>query len=410
MQPHFKNAYHWDIATCLKINPNDPTVLLPKADPDFAPMDENILLWDTWQLENKDGQWVSFNGWHILFCLCTTIDHREEEIVERWEDRNNTAFIGSFVSRDGYSWKYNGRVLDPSCDIRPYEWSGSTRLENNHGDISLFYTSVSEKEQIPSLVRGRIVTSAEGVAFEGMTETIELIRPDELHEASIIQNQYAALRDPRPFHDPETGEDYLIYEIDLPQKRGEYPVDDDARGHLPPDMQGLGNRWATGGIGISRAIGGDYTNLEHLPPLLTSFGSCVQTERPKMIYHNGKYYLFTITHGSMFCDGVTGSDGLYGFVSDSLFGERVPMNGSGQVILNRKESPQEAYSYDIGKGEDGGFYASYFLDKVMLPDGSYRIGGTLGDTAEIAIERYNSYVIGNIGTAVYPVVADVSYD
>lgn len=403
---NIKAKSRWTVADTLKINPNDLTTLMPRADPNFVPMDENILLWDTWQLEDKAGKWISFNGWHVIFCLCTTIDDRAKEINDRWKNRNDTAFIGYFYSRDGSSWKYGGRVLNPSCDIRPYEWSGSTRLEDNTGNITLFYTSTSKTEQIPSMVKGRIVTTDEDVSFEGMDTTIELIHPDGLHEANILQNPYAALRDPRPFVDPKTGETYLIYEIDQPNKRGEYPVDDASKGYLPPEYELQGNRWASGGIGISLAVNGDFTKLVHLNPLLTSFGSCVQTERPKMIHYKGKYYLFTITHHDMFDEGVNGADGLYGFVSDSLFGEFKPINGSGQIVLNPPDDPQMCYSHDIGVAKDM-IAASYFLDTVNDGKGSYRIGGTLGDTVEIAIVDRNSYIVGNLGMAFYPVDHDV---
>lgn len=402
-----KRTSHWTIENCLEINPNNPITKLPKVDIKFPVMDENILLWDTWHLEDYHRKPVSVNGWHIIFCLCTTIEHREEDIVDRWKNRNATAFIGYFYSRDGSNWEYGGRVLSPSCDIRPYEWSGCTLLDDDRGNLTVYYTSTSDYEQIPAFVKGKIETSDEGVTFKGLDKTVEMLHPDGFHAATPVQNPFASFRDSSPFVDPKDGKTYLLYGIDCPWTRGEFDVDDNSKGNLPPSELAVGNKWATGGIGISHAVHGDFTKLVQLPPLLSAFGACVQTERPKLIYHNKKYYLFFITHHDMFAEGIDGADGLYCMVSDSLFGKYEPVNGSGQLLLNDPSSNMSGYSWDAVLAGDR-WFAPYFIDHVPADDGTFRIGGTLGDTPEFTLDGTEGSFIGTVGYGFYPVDYDVT--
>ncbi|WP_183133200.1 glycoside hydrolase family 68 protein, partial [Pseudomonas savastanoi] len=43
-----------------------------------------------------------------------------------------------------------------------------------------------------------------------------------------------------------------------------------------------------------------------------------QTERPHYVFQDGKYYLFTISHKFTYAEGLTGPDGVYGFVGEHL--------------------------------------------------------------------------------------------
>lgn len=404
---------YWTLAQALKINPSDPTVTTPPIPYDFPVMDSKHRIWDTMQLTDFNNQVTLINGWQVIFCLTVDYDTDAETrpLLDVWNNRNSSAYIAIYISKDGGEWQYKGRLLEKSADIRPYEWSGSMYLEDKSGEVLVVYTSVNDKQQIPSFSRGRIHISDDGVLTKsGFTKTTEIVHPDGYTEATPAQNVFAGFRDMKLFSDPITGRLFATVEIDGAWDRGSKEVESENLGWLPPEQAGHypGNKFLTGGIGLYEITDLEKMTIKRLGVLLSAFGTCEQTERPMLSYDydSGLYYLWTITHNDKFADGVKGVDGLYGFVSDDLFsGNFVPMNGGGLVAGCPESQPKSWYSGFPMLGARK--FVSGFLDTIPHPTdaNTFRIGGTLSPTWEIVIEGHTSYLTNVLGYGELPVIS-----
>ncbi|EPM64944.1 levansucrase, partial [Pseudomonas syringae pv. actinidiae ICMP 18886] len=107
-------------------------------------------------------------------------------------------------------------------------------------------------------------------------------------------------------------------------------------------------------------------------------------------FQDGKYYLFTISHKFTYAEGLTGPDGVYGFVGEHLFGPYRPMNASGLVLGNPPEQPFQTYSHCVMPGED------------------YRIGGTEAPTVRILLKGDRSFVQEEYDYGYIPAMKDVT--
>jgi levansucrase len=202
-------------------------------------------------------------------------------------------------------------------------------------------------------------------------------------------------RDPWYFEDPETGDAYVLFEGNTPVPEGSDRCGGD------PDQQAF-----NGSVGIARTRRGEPTHCELLPPLVD--GVCVnqELERPHIVYHEGRYYLFVASHRHTFAPGLDGYDALYGFVADSLFGEYEPLNGSGLVATNPENAPFQAYSW-LAYGHDEEILVTSFLnyfdydrasmdDVAFLPESEQfrRFGGTLAPTLRLGIDGRETWIKG----------------
>src|SRR5207253_10157050 len=135
-----------------------------------------------------------------------------------------------------------------------------------------------------------------------------------------------------------------------------------------------------GNIGITELKDDDYTHPRLLPPLIKADGVNQQLERPHIVVKEGKYYLFTISHQFTYAPGLTGPDGLYGFIGDSLRSDYKPLNGNGLVLANPADNPLQAYSWCVLK--DGSVLS--FINEVKGANGDIREGGTFAPTLRLS--------------------------
>lgn len=116
-----------------------------------------------------------------------------------------------------------------------------------------------------------------------------------------------------------------------------------------------------------------------------------------------EYHLFTISHKYTFGDGVTGPDGVYGFVASKIKGPYAPLNASGLVLGNPPSQPYQTYSHYV---MPNGLVTS-FIDSVPAEDGSYRIGGTEAPTVGIVLKGQRSFIDRVYDYGYIPAMRDV---
>ncbi|PWC13339.1 glycoside hydrolase 68 family protein [Brenneria roseae subsp. americana] len=402
----------WSRADALKVNENDPTTTQPLVRGDFPVMSDEVFIWDTMPLRDMDGNIASVNGWSVIFTLTadrnpTDPEYLDEEgnydITRDWNDRHGRAKMYFWFSRTGKDWIMGGRVMEEGVSPTTREWAGTPILLNERGDVDLYYTAVTPGATIVK-VRGRVVTTENGVEMVGFKKVKSLFEADGKMYQTESQNPYWAFRDPCPFRDPKSGQLYMLFEGNVAGVRGTHVVGPDELGDVPPGYEDAGNsRFQTGCVGIAICRDEDGDDWELLPPLVTAVGVNDQTERPHFVFQDGKYYLFTISHKYTYGDGLTGPDGVYGFVSEDLFGPYVPLNGSGLVLGNPPSQPYQTYSHYV---MPNGLVTS-FIDSVPTGEETYRIGGTEAPTVQIKLKGVQTFVLEEYDYGYIPPMIDV---
>jgi levansucrase len=124
-----------------------------------------------------------------------------------------------------------------------------------------------------------------------------------------------------------------------------------------------------------------------------------QTERPHLVIQpDGTHYLFTISHTFTYAPGLTGPDGVYGWVGPSLRSDYKPLNGSALVLGNPADQPFQQYSEYVMPN----WLVEAFIDRVPLAGGGERSGGTLAPTLRLSVEGSNTYVVEQLGYGFIP--------
>lgn len=401
----------WSRAEALKVKFDDPTTTQPIVPADFPLMSEEVFVWDTMPLRKLDGNTVSVNGWSVIFTL--TADRSPDkykdangdyDINADWNDRHGRAKMCFWYSKDSKNWIFGGRVMAEGVSPTTREWAGTPILINDKGDIELYYTCVTPGAFIAK-VKGKISTNFNGVFLSEFKKVDLLFSADGVYYQTEEQNTYWNFRDPSPFIDPKDGNLYMVFEGNVAGKRGEHVISSEDIGDIPPGYEELGgSKYQTGCIGLAVAKDKHGNDWEILPPLVTAVGVNDQTERPHFVFKDGKYYLFTISHQFTYADGLTGPDGVYGFVSESLFGPYEPLNGSGLVLGNPSTQPFQTYSHYV---MPNGLVTS-FIDSVPLHNGGYRIGGTEAPTVQLKLAGNRTFLVKEFDFGFIPPMENIN--
>ena len=409
----------WTRADVLKIIEDNPATTQPAVPADFPVMRDDLFIWDTMPLRKLDGTVCSVNGYNIIFTLTAIREpekfrtaNNEYDIQSDWDDRHGRAFMGYWYSRDGKSWKYGGRVMKEGVSPTTREWAGTPILIDNQGTIDLYYTCVTPGATIAK-VRGQIQTfgnvkGKQEVEMVNFNNVKPLFSADGKYYQTEQQNQYWNFRDPSPFIDPNDGKLYMVFEGNVAGDRGSHVVGQAEIGDVPAGTPTPpeGSKYQAGciGLAVAKDLSGD--EWEILPPLVTAVGVNDQTERPHYVFQDGKYYLFTISHRFTYSDGLTGPDGVYGFVSENLTGPYRPMNDSGLVLGNPLSQDVQTYSHCVMQN---GLVTS-FIDRVYTKEdkSAYRIGGTEAPTVRIQLDGDTSSVIEVLDYGYIPAMEDIA--
>lgn len=398
----------WTFAAGMKLNVSDPTSQIPLIDQNFPVIDDKHFVWDTWALRDIRGRTIEYKGWKVVMSLVSDRGEGGDNIYDQWHNRNNFSYIAFYYSRSGdtLDWKFGGKVITEGANKRDWQWSGSAMMrDGTDNTVDLFFTSVNgtPNESVVAHVEGKIYADENGVTFAGFDKVEDLFQADGVHYSSVGQNPYRDFRDPHVFINPEDGECYVLFEGDMPGMRGALTITEGEIGTLPPGYtMPAGGVFAAGCIGMGKCLSnwrqGDFSKWSLYDPLISALPVTGQTERPHVVFKDGLTYVFTICHHAFFAPGLTGADGVYGFVShDGIFGKFEPLNGSGLVLANPTSAPFQTYSHFV----DPQGYVIAFIDTLPAlgstdPENpaQYRIGGTQAPTLKLNLKGNSTFIEG----------------
>lgn len=389
----------WTREQAARIERTDETVA-PIIYPPADEIDPDRHIWDTWLLRDRDGSITDLGGYRVVLSLTASDDLLPGK-------RHDVAEIRYYYSADGRSWRDGGPVFGNSDPLGSRQWAGCALHDD--GDVYVYYTAAGRSDepdisyaQRIAVARGGSVGVREdgGPRIEGPWSHEALLDPDGDRYETEAQSlgMIYTFRDPWFFEDPATGETCLLFEANTPVPEGS-----DACGGDPAQQE------FNGSVGLAVSPTGDPTDFRLRAPLLDAICVNQELERPHVVVHDGRYYLFVSSHEHTFAPGVEGFDALYGFVADSLRGEYEPLNGSGLVLTNPGNAPFQAYSWLAYPHREELLVASFFnyydlegrsLDDVALlreEEQFARFGGTLAPTVRLALDGDRTRVVGTLG-------------
>jgi levansucrase len=343
--------------------PLAPEVLIPPVRIErHGTLDPARVYWDMWPLQDADGHRTMLAGRELWMAL--TAPDRGDPALRHFEARIHWLECAS------NDWVDHGPVLPDACVPYEREWAGSALYHD--GTVTLFFTAAGTSVCAGGYQQ-QLWAASSPVGTDGwptgwstpaplVTGYGPHYMPADAHEGA--PGTIKAFRDPAFFRDPADGTDYLAFTASLAGSQSPF----------------------NGAFGLARK-GPDGWAL--IPPALHAEGVNNELERAHLVFHAGSYYAFWSTQTATFADGLGHAPGgLYGMVADSMAGPWRPLNGSGLVLANPADRPQQTYSWFV----DADLTVCSFVD--LLSDGSF--GGvpapllrlTLeGETAGLALER-----------------------
>nr|WP_203950063.1 glycoside hydrolase family 68 protein [Microbispora rosea] len=289
------------------------------AAPRVLPHDD---VWDLWPIQEEDGSTSVVRGRELWMALSApAVGHPEE--------RHDHARL-RLLARGGDGWTDLGHAFADGASPGSREWSGSA-VRRPDGTVSVFYTAAGRRgEARPTFVqtvveaRARLLTDGGRIRLDRAAEHREVLRSDGVtylpaDEIEGGPGRIRAFRDPGWFRDPADGREYLLVAASV----------------------GAGDGYM-GAVALAAAEPGGWSLG---PPLLVADGVNHEIERPHIVVHDGSYYLFFCTQRQAFHPPGSAPTGLYGFVAPSLTGPYTALNGSGLVLRNPVEEPDQAYAW-----------------------------------------------------------------
>lgn len=399
--------------------------------PELPQIEEKLLdgywVWDAWPVRNPGGSVARIGDWYVLVALTAP-----DTLVPG--ARHGRAELRYLISQDGDAWQLGDRLFEPGTAEGNAQWAGSALYDPTTQRLTIFYTGIGYGDIDPSgddefageeqdASTQRIVmtqtqvlaTTDAGLQLGEWGPHRVILEPQgRWYEQQQNADGVWAFRDPWYYQDPLSGRSFLLFTANLafvgiepsaavrfwPTQPGGAP--NFSHGDVPSD-QPTNPILKNGVVGIAVAEGSDLQDWRLLPPLLAAPDVNSQLERPHFVVRDNQYYLFFSSHAFTFADPITGYDGLYGFVSDSLTGLYKPLNGTGLVAANPQSAPYQTYSYVVLPSLQVLSYVGYQnLGSVTLSEISAqseqfkkdRFGGTLAPTFGIAINERGTRVTG----------------
>lgn len=333
----------------------DAGALIPSvASADRSALDPARLYWDMWPVQDTGGQRVTLAGREMWMAL--TAPDRGDPALRHFE-----AKIHWLERKDG-AWHDCGPVL-PSGRPVPYEreWAGSALLDDA-GVLTLFFTAAGTSERAggyqQELWEAHATLGADGWPGD-WSDPAPLVTgygphymPADAHEGEA--GKIKAFRDPAYFRDPADGAEYIAFTASLAGSASAF----------------------NGALGMARRTPSGWVLT---PPCLHAEGVNNELERAHLVFHGKHYYAFWSTQTATFADNLRHAPGgLYGMVAGSMAGPWRPLNGTGLVLANPADRPQQTYSWYV----DASLTVCSFVD--VMPDGSF--GGVPAPLMQLVLD------------------------
>jgi levansucrase len=342
-------------------------------------------IWDLWPVQEKDGSPTVVEGSELWMALSAPAAGHPER-------RHDVARL-RLLANGANGWDDLGPAFGDGTTPGSREWSGSA-VRRADGSVSIYYTAAGHRgEARPSYVqrvieaRPKLVASNGRIGLEDLGEHREVLRAhgpaylpaDELEgtPASI-----RAFRDPGWFRDPADGREYLLVAASVPARGG-----------------------FMGAVALAAEEGGRWSLR---PPVLVADGINHELERPHVVVHESRYYLFLVTQRHNFHPPGSAPTGLYGFVASSLTGPYEPLNGSGLVIRNPSDEPDQAYAWWVLPDLRAMSFVNYRtaegadMRHAAADDARARFGGTIAPVLRLALDGATTAIVAPAVTRSHP--------
>ena len=356
---------------------DQPAAALPViAAADVVPIIPDHDLWDMWPIADADGRTVVVEDRSWWFFLATPR-------FDDPDDRHDAARI-RLTSRNADGWRDHGDAFPDGFAPGSREWSGSAVLDADGVTLTMYFTASGRRggprtfEQRLFETRGRFADGRVG----DWSAPVESVAADGASyvcadQAEAVDGRIKGFRDPGYFRDPADGTEYLLF--------------CGSAGWVDDVHDGI--------VGVARRAGGAQA-WTLAPPLVESIGVNSELERPHIVLHDGRYYLFWSTQAKRFADGIGAPTGLYGMVASDMAGPWRPLNGSGLVAANPAAEPYQGYCWWVTGECDVISFVDFWGLAGATPDdaGTRRahFGGTAApwfrlalrdDVANVVVER-----------------------
>lgn len=294
---------------------------------DVVPLADGLGVWDAWPVQEADGTpWSSGAGDTLWMALAAP------RFADP-DDRHGHARIHLFLRR-GTRWTHLGPAMPDGFAPGSREWSGSAVIEADGRALTLYFTAAGRRgetavsfEQRLFAARATLRLEGERAALTDWRDLREIITRDPAHymttQGGGVIGAIKAFRDPAYFRDPADGRHYLFFAASLAGSQSAF----------------------NGVVGVATAPADAPSSWRSLPPVISADSLNNELERPHIIYHDGRYYLFWSTQSHVFHPENTGPTGLYGMVSSRLLDGWTPLNSTGLVFANPPQAPAQAYSW-----------------------------------------------------------------
>ena len=360
---HLDRLVDTPATTAPAIGPTAPARMLPRYD-----------IWDPWPVQDPDGSPAVILGSELWMALSAPATGHPEQ-------RHDHARI-RLLTRGGERWHDRGPVFAAGTSPGSREWSGCA-VRRPDGTISIFYTAAGRRgEPRPTFqqrimeARPRLSTGRAAVRLDRRVPHHEVLRC--VGDAYLPANgdeggpgQIRAFRDPGWFRDPADGREYLLVAASIPW-----------------GDRHMGAIALAGPTAPADPTARDWTLL---PPLVVAEGINRDLERPHVVVHRARYFLFFSTSRHSFQPRNAAPTGLYGFVAPTLTGPYEPLNGSGLVIRNPSTQPDQAYAWlvlpDLRVVSFVNYPAAngYDPDQAPATEARARFGGTVAPLLRLAL-------------------------
>jgi levansucrase len=333
-------------------------------------------VWDLWPVQEADGSPSVVCGQELWMALSAPA-------VGHPEARHDVARL-RLLARTGDEWDDLGNVFGDDASPGSREWSGSA-VRRADGSVSVYYTAAGHRgEARPTYVqrvieaRPKLVTDRGRIRLEGPVEHHEVLRSDgrtylPADELDGAPGRIRAFRDPGWFREPADGRQYLLVAASVSRQDG-----------------------FLGAVALAAERRGGWSLL---PPLLVADGVNHELERPHVVVHESRYYLFLVTQRHTFHPPGSAPTGLYGFVAPSLTGPYEPLNGSGLVIRNPSDEPDQAYAWWVLPDLRAIGFVNYRsaegtdMRHAAATEARARFGGTIAPVVQLALDGATTSIV-----------------